>query len=144
MVKNRILKDIIQGRDLLKVAPGTPIVEAARLMREHGKGAILIEEKGRICGIFSERDMVCRVVAEGLNVDTTPISQVMSTQLVVAAPQDDHVVGLRRMRSAGVRHLPIVDDSRLVGLVSRRELLAVDIELLEQDLERREACHLFI
>lgn len=144
MVKNKRISDIIEGGSLLKVPPETLLSEVARLMRSHGRGAVLVEDQGRLCGIFSERDMVCRVVAEGKDPEETPISQVMSTQLVLAEPEDDHVVALRRMSSAGVRHLPIVSGDRVVGMVSRRQLLALDIELLEQDLERREASLLFI
>lgn len=83
-------------------------------------------------------------VITGTPPQTTPISQVMSVELVVGNPQDSHVVGLHRMAGAGVRHLPIVQDSKVVGLVSRRQLMALDIELMDAEIDRREACRLFI
>lgn len=144
MVIDKKIYELITDTPLLKVEADAPIREAAGLMKQHRRGAILVEEKGSLRGIFTERDMVFRVVAEGLDPQTTPISQVMSTELVVGHPQDSHVVGLRRMAAAGVRHLPIVDQSKVVGLVSRRQLMALDIELMDAEIDRREACRLFI
>jgi len=144
MIKNRVLEDIIAGRALLTVAPDDFVTQAAQLMLQNGRGAVLVVDGGRLCGIFTERDMVCRVVAPGLSPDTTPLKQVMTTSLIVAHPQDDHVMALCKMSHGRVRHLPVVKDSRVVGMVSRRELMALNIELLEEDLDRREAYHLFI
>jgi CBS domain-containing protein len=144
MVKDQTLGEWVDGSELLKVGPDTSVQRAAQLMKKHGKGAILVEEQGQFQGIFTERDMVFRVVAEGLAFDSTPISAVMSRDLVVGHPQDTHVVALRRMAAAGVRHLPVVNGSKLVGMVSRREMMALDIELMDAEVDRREASRLFI
>ena len=142
-VVDKTLQQLVEGRALLKVGPQTSVLQAAQMMKQNARGAILIEDNGRLQGIFTERDMVFRVVAEGLSLDT-PISQVMSRQLVVGHPQDTHVMALRQMAAAGVRHLPVVQDSQVLGLVSRRELMAVDIELMDREIDRREASRLFI
>jgi CBS domain-containing protein len=144
MIKNRVLEDIIAGRALLTVAPDDFVAQAARLMEQHNRGAVLVVDGGRLCGIFTERDMVCRVVAKGLLPDATPLKQVMSTSLIVAHPHDDHIMALSKMNAGRVRHLPVVKESQVIGMVSRRELMALNIELLEEDLDRREAYHLFI
>ena len=144
MVKDKSLQEVVAGRPVLTVESDASVQEAARLMKEYCVGAILVEEKGRLRGIFTERDMVFRVVAEGLNPQSTPISQVMSVQLVLGHPQETHIVALSRMAAAGVRHLPVVEDTRVVGMVSRRQLMALDIALMDADIDRREASHLFI
>ena len=144
MVKDKSLQEVIAGRPVLTVEADASVQEAARLMKEYCVGAILVEEKGRLRGIFTERDMVFRVVAEGLAPHSTPISQVMSAQLVLRHPQETHIVALSLMAAAGVRHLPVVEDSRVVGMVSRRQLMALDIALMDADIDRREASHLFL
>ena len=144
MVKDKSLQEVVAGRPVLTVEADASVQEAARLMKEYCVGAILVEEKGRLRGIFTERDMVFRVVAEGLNPLSTPISQVMSVQLVLGHPQETHILALSRMAAAGVRHLPVVEDTRVVGMVSRRQLMALDIALMDADIDRREASHLFI
>ena len=144
MVKDKTLQEIIQGKTLIKLDADATVQQAAVKMKEHRCGAILIEEKGQLRGIFTERDMVFRVAAEGLSPQSTRLSQVMSTQLVVGHPQDSHVRALNLMAASGVRHLPVVDDSRVVGLVSRRQLMALDIELMDADIDKREASRLFI
>ena len=143
MVKDKTLGQLVEGRPILKTEPGASVQEAARLMKQNQRGAVLIEEGGKLQGIFTERDMVFRVAAAGLSPDTI-ISNVMSRQLVVGHPQDTHVMALRRMASAGVRHLPVVDQSRVIGMVSRRELMALDNELMDQEIDRHEASRLFI
>ena len=144
MVKDRSLQEVVAGRPVLSVEADATVQEAARLMKEYRVGAILVQENGRLRGIFTERDMVFRVAAEGLNPASTPISQVMSGQLVVGHPQDTHVLALTRMAATGIRHLPVVEASRVVGMVSRRQLMALDIALMDADIDRREASHLFI
>jgi CBS domain-containing protein len=144
MVQDKTLQEIIQGRPVLKVEAQASVQQAARMMKEHQRGAILVENQGRLQGIFTERDMVFRVVAAGLAPESTPISQVMSGQLVVCHPHDTHVTALHRMASAGIRHLPVVDQERVVGMVSRRQLMALDIELMDADIDKREASRLFI
>jgi len=144
MVKDKTLQEVVAGRPVLSVELDASVQEAAQLMKEYGVGAILVQDSGRLRGIFTERDMVFRVAAEGLAPAVTPISQVMSVQLVLGHPQETHIVALTRMATAGVRHLPVVEDSRVVGMVSRRQLMALDIALMDADIDRREASHLFI
>ena len=144
MVKEKTLHEVVAGRPVLSVEVDASVQQAAQIMKEYCVGAILVQDDGRLRGIFTERDMVFRVAAEGLAPASTPISQVMSAQLVLGHPQETHVVALTRMAAAGVRHLPVVEDSRVVGLVSRRQLMALDIALMDADIDRREASHLFI
>ena len=82
----------------------------------------------RVAGIFTERDVMARVVAAGVNPAETPVSAVMSTSLVVADVRDTHDVCLRRMQQARVRHLLVLDNGRLAGVLSLRDLLALELD----------------
>ena len=122
------LKAIIGDRKMVTVDRSKPVVEAARLMAEHQIGAVPVLESDRLVGIFSERDILVRVVAARRDPDRTPVGEVMSTDLIVADLHESYETCLRRMQQAHVRHLPIIDGNRLEGIVSFRDLLAVDID----------------
>jgi CBS domain-containing protein len=104
------------------------IREAARHMTEKRVGAICVLEGERLVGLLSERDIMSRVVARGLDPDRTVVREVMTRELVVAREADAHEDGVRKMRQAGCRHLPVMRGERLLGLVSLRDLLQVDLD----------------
>lgn len=137
------LGELIRGRDPVTLEDSATVAEAARKMVLHSKGALLLTQGRKLTGIFTERDMVWRVVAAGLD-PTTPVRTVMTSSLVTGHPQDSHVMALRKMVTANCRHLPVVDGGRVLGMVSRRELMAHDIELLEEEVSRHDPAGLFI
>jgi CBS domain-containing protein len=98
--------------------------EAARYMSEHRVGAASVLDDTRLVGILSERDIMTRVVARGLDAD----------ELVVGHVSDSYEDGLRKMKQAGCRHLPVVDGDRLVGMVSQRDLLQVDLTAKDEEI----------
>lgn len=100
-----------------------PIV--AQAMSDERVGALAVVDDARVVGIISERD-VTRAVAEEMNPTIVTASQYATTQLEVALLNDDTHQIARRMLEAGVRHLPVMRDHELVGMVSMRDLLAVD------------------
>ncbi|HEX6085187.1 MAG TPA: CBS domain-containing protein [Thermoanaerobaculia bacterium] len=118
--------ELIEGQTLTVIEPGWSVRSAAERMAERNIGAVAVVEKGTLAGVFSERDIMSRVVAKGLNPDSTEVSDVMSRELVVAAPTEDVLSAIQKMHSIGSRHLPIVDDGKLVGMISIRDLLEVD------------------
>jgi CBS domain-containing protein len=120
------IADLIEGQTLIVIEPGWSVRTAAERMTERNIGAVAVVEKGTLAGVFSERDIMSRVVAKGLNPDATEVSDVMSRELVVAAPNEDVDTAIQKMHSIGSRHLPVVDDGRLVGMLSIRDLLEVD------------------
>lgn len=118
--------ELIEGQTLTVIEPGWSVRNAAERMTERNIGAVAVVEKGTLAGVFSERDIMSRVVARGLNPDSTEVSDVMSRELVVAAPSEDVLSAIQKMHSIGSRHLPVVDDGKLVGMISIRDLLEVD------------------
>jgi CBS domain-containing protein len=118
--------EIIEGHPLFHVAPADSVREVARTMSKNKIGAIAVLDAGKLVGIFSERDVLTRIVAEGRNPDETRVDSVMTKDIIVAAPADDINEALQKMRDCNCRHLPVVQGGRLVGMISIRDLLQVD------------------
>jgi CBS domain-containing protein len=126
---------LVGDRELYHVVADMTVREVAAYMTERRVGAVAVLEGTRLAGIVSERDIMVRVVARSASPDATRVEDVMTRELVVAHAADTHDEGLRKMKQAGCRHLPVVEGDRLVGMVSQRDLLQVD--LTEKDEEIR-------
>ncbi len=128
------IKTIIGDRDTVFVERDTSVMDAARLMSQRQIGGVPVVDGDRVAGIFTERDVMGRVVALGLDPAGTPVGDVMSTELVVADVEEPCGVCLRRMQQSRVRHLLVLRDGRLAGIVSLRDLLAVELDDREETL----------
>lgn len=122
----RQIGEIIQGHPLFHVSSTAIVRDVARTMSERNIGAIAVLDAGKLVGIFSERDMLTRIVAEGRNPDDTRVDSVMTKELIVAGPDDDINDALQKMHECNCRHLPVVHGGSLVGMISIRDLLKVD------------------
>lgn len=122
------IAELIEGHPLILAESSDIVRDVARKMSERNIGAIAVLDSGKLVGIFSERDLMTRVVVPGLNPDATPVSNVMTKALVAAAPEEEIGSALQKMQSLGCRHLPVVDDGRLMGMLSLRDLLKIDDE----------------
>jgi CBS domain-containing protein len=122
------IKAIIGDRETVVVGPSSSIAEAARVMAERNIGAVPVVDGDRLAGIFSERDVLTRIVAAGRSPATTSVRDVMSTELVVAEVSETYEACLSKMQQARVRHLIVLDKGRLAGIVSLRDVLAADID----------------
>ncbi|HEX4945426.1 MAG TPA: CBS domain-containing protein [Blastocatellia bacterium] len=130
------LYSLVRGRSLYSIQQHWTVLEAARYMTEKRIGAAAVVDGERCVGVFSERDLMTRVIVEGRKADQTPVAEVMTREVVACRPEENCEDGLRQMQQANCRHLPIiVDDGRLVGFVSLRDLM--QIELAEKDEELR-------
>lgn len=135
----RIVPDVIHDQVLHRVSPRDTVRQAARLMRDKKIAAVLVMELDRLVGIVTERDMTVRVVAAGLDTETTPVREIMTADPDTLAPTDTASDAIRMMRSRNYRHLPVVEGGHVVGMVSVRDLYAVYNGELEQDLKDRNA-----
>ena len=130
------IRPLVQDREMIVVDVATSVAQAARIMSERQIGAVPVVDGERVAGIFTERDVLARVVAVGVDPSATPVSDVMSTSLVVADVSESHDVCMRRMQQARVRHLLVLEGGRLAGILSLRDLFGVEIT------ERDEAINL--
>ena len=115
-------------RELMSEQPitltnSTPTIEAARRMRAANVGAVIIEENGRPCGIVTDRDIAVRAVADGLDVQQTPVSEISSKELTTVSPDDDLDRAIQVMRDKAIRRVLVVDSQdRAVGILSLGDL----------------------
>ncbi|MCB9959999.1 MAG: CBS domain-containing protein [Rhodospirillaceae bacterium] len=126
---HRTIRDILQTRTLVKVRPETRVGEVARRMRDSYVGAALVMEGEHLIGIFTERDVLDRVVAEGRDPDTTEIQQVMTAGPIRVGLDMTTVDAARTMKERRLRHLPVEDDGNIVGVVSVRDFLNDEVSV---------------
>jgi CBS domain-containing protein len=125
---------LVSGREVFHVRADLSVRDAARYMTDRRVGAVSVLDGTRLVGILSERDVMGRVVALQLDPDRTRVADVMTRDLVVAQAGDSHEEGLRKMKQAGCRHLPVVEAESLVGMVSLRDLLQVDLSEKDEEI----------
>ncbi len=138
-MQRRIVPDLVSDQIVASLSPSATVRDAARAMTERHIGAVMVAVDGRLQGIFTERDVLARVVAVGLDPDDTVLGRVMTPNPDTVAPNDKALDALRRMTERGYRHLPVVDGDRMVGIVSIRDLYAAVNSELAEDLQQREA-----
>lgn len=131
------IKSVIEPRKLVVAAPQTSVGQAARLMKEGKVGAVLIVDEGLLVGIFTERDALFRVMARGLDPESTVLRDVMTRDPITVAPDETFGYALLLMHENGFRHAPVVEDGRPVGVVSARHALDPDLEEFTAEAERR-------
>jgi CBS domain-containing protein len=124
----RSIKTIVGTRETITVDRLTPVAGAARIMADRHVGAVPVLDGERLVGVFSERDVLTRVVAAERDPLATTVGDVMSSDLVVARVDESYDTCLNRMQQAHVRHLIVLDEGRLAGILSVRDLLAADID----------------
>jgi CBS domain-containing protein len=126
---------VVAGRqDLFRLGPQQSVRDAARYMTERRVGAVCVLDGTRLVGVLSERDIMGRVVAAGLDLDHTTVGEAMTRDLVVADAGESHEDGLRKMKQAGCRHLPVVQADKLLGMVAQRDLLQVDLSEKDEEI----------
>ena len=136
----RIVPDIVSNQSISTVQATMTVRDAAREMAAKRIGALMITDQGRLSGIFTERDVMTKVVAAGRDPDTTTLSEVMTRDPDTVRPDSLALKALEMMRESGYRHLPVVEaDGRIVAIVSIRDLYFAVKTDLEEDIQEREA-----
>jgi CBS domain-containing protein len=136
-MSHRTVRTIIEQQEIVAASGSMSVIEAARLMREHHVGAVLVVEAGRLSGLFTERDALFRVIAEGRDVQTTLLSDVMTRNPCTIHPDQPFPAALHVMYEGGFRHVPVVEDGRPVGMISARDALGPELEDFIYELLRR-------
>ena len=126
---------ILQSRTVFSVQRTATVLEAVRWMAEKNIGAMAVLDGNRLVGIFSERDVITRVVSKGLDPGSMKIEQVMTKDLIIADSGESDDACLRKMKAGNCRHLPVISNGLLVGLISLRDLLQVELSERDEKLE---------
>jgi CBS domain-containing protein len=128
------MSDIVRYQDPLTLPPAATVKHACRCMRDRRVGAVLVtEEDRRLVGIFTGRDAVHRVLAEGKSAARTKLSEVMTRDPTTVPPGKTAIEALRQMEDGRYRHLPIVDDGKVVGIVSRFDFSGLELDRLDEE-----------
>lgn len=122
---------------LLTAPPQTTVSKAAKMLARRRVGAVMVVENQSLVGIFTERDAVFRVIARGCDPQTTRLADVMTTAPQTVDPDKSFGYALLVMHQNGFRHLPVIENGKLIGIVSARNALDPDLEEFESDSQRR-------
>jgi CBS domain-containing protein len=138
-MQRRIVPDIIQNQDLVLMPPSATVRETSQTMATQHIGAVLVLDGGRLAGIFTERDLLTRVVAVGLAPERVTLREVMTANPDTIGPSEFGHDALALMRKRGYRHLPVVDGARIIGIVSARDIYGAMIDELEDEINDRDS-----
>ena len=128
-----------KGRALFSVEPEDPVLEAIRLMADHHVGALLVMRGTELAGIVSERDYARKVVLLGRSSAETPVWQIMSSPVITVSLDTSVQDCMRLMTERRIRHLPVVDGGRVIGMISIGDLVKAVIEEQQQTIEQLES-----
>jgi CBS domain-containing protein len=127
-----------KGRALFSIEPEDPVLEAVRMMADRHVGALLVMRGTELAGILSERDYARKVVLLGRSSAETPVWQIMTSPVVTVSPDNSIQDCMRLMTERRIRHLPVVDGGRVVGMISIGDLVKAVIEEQQQTIEQLE------
>lgn len=126
----RTVRDILKtkGRDVKTIDRNETVYDAILLMDSHHIGSLLVTDEGELAGVVTERDYACKVVIKGRQSKATPIGDIMSDKIVVVNPETTINECMALMTNKRIRHLPVIDEGELVGVVSIGDVVKEVIE----------------
>lgn len=139
MPMRKVIPHVVRSQLVVQVGPDATVGDAARLMASHGIGAVMVMESGALVGILTERDVTNRVVGAGRDPGTTKVGEAMTRDPQTVDGDASALSALGLMREGRFRHLPIVKDGVVLGMVSIRDLFDVVSEQLTRQLAETEA-----
>src|SRR4030095_3986961 len=134
---DRPIRTIIEHQAPVTANPEMTVAAASRLMRTKRVGELLVVDNGRLAGIFTERDALFRVIAEGRAPEKTRLAEVMTHNPRTIAPDRPFGHALHLMHEGEFRHVPVVETGRPLGMVSARDALGPDLAQFASDLDQR-------
>src|SRR3974390_2846926 len=128
-----------KGREVFSLAPGAAVLEAIRMMADRHVGALLVMQGGTLSGIVSERDYARKVILMGRSSADTPVRDIMTVQVITVQPDTTVEKCMQIVTEHRVRHLPVTDGGRVVGMVSIGDLVKAVIAEQQQHIEQLES-----
>jgi CBS domain-containing protein len=137
----KLVKQLLdhKGHDLWLIEPECSVLSAIELMADKEVGALPVVENGKLIGILSERDYARKVILKGRSSESTPVKSIMTTQVICTNPEQTAQQCMAVMTEKRFRHLPVVDDGRLVGIVSIGDLVRAIIAEQQFTIEQLES-----
>ena len=127
-----------KGGDLITVSPDATVLDAIKIMAERSIGSLLVMEKDELEGILTERDYARKVIVKGRASNSTAVREIMSTDIISAAPGESVNHCMEVMTRKKIRHLPVIDDGRVVGIVSIGDLVQAIISDQQEEIQQLE------
>lgn len=131
----RTLQSIVSQRPLVIGTPSMTVYDAAVGMREKGVGSVVVEEQGRLAGIFTERDLLNRVVAAGKDPEKTTLAEVMTSDVLGMEGDKPLSHALHLMHQHAFRHVPVLQQGRPIGMVSARDALGIEWQQFQREIK---------
>ena len=130
------LRDLCENRTMQFVNMGISVYEAIQHMAKGNVGAVpVLDADGKLRGIFSERDVMIKCAAKKLDTEKIKIDEVMTKGVIVMEAHDTYEDCLKIMQQEGIRHMPVRDGDKLIGVVSMRDLMQADVDEKKQEIE---------
>jgi CBS domain-containing protein len=127
-----------KGGNVWSIAPGASVFDAMKLMAEKGIGALIVREGERVAGVISERDYARKVILEGRSSPTTQVREIMTAHVLYAGPEQTIEECMAVMTDKRVRHLPVLEQGRLIGVISIGDLVKAIISEQQFRIEQLE------
>jgi len=133
----RLVKHLLEGKGtaIFSIAPASPVLDAIRLMAEKSVGALIVMDAQNLVGIVSERDYARKVILMGRSSKDTPVSEIMSSPVMTVATSDTINHCMKQVTEHRIRHLPVVDNQKVVGMLSIGDLVKAVIDDQAEQLE---------
>lgn len=132
------IKNLMESKKLIKLEPQTMVIEAAKRMADNNAGAVLVVDGTQLLGIFTERDAVFRVLAKGLDAKATALRDVMTASPATLPAHSTYGHALLMMHEKGFRHVPVVEDGKVIGVITARNAMDPALEDFVSEVRRRE------
>lgn len=131
----KTLGELVKTKPTYVVSRGQTVLEVVRYMTASKVGAVPVLDGDRLVGIFSERDLMTRCIAKGIDIAKTKIDDVMTRKVVLMESDDTYEDCMKIMKQESIRHIPVTEGDKLIGVASMRDLMEADVEEKEQKID---------
>jgi CBS domain-containing protein len=136
----KLVKQLLEakGRDVLSIAPQESVLQAIKLMAEKGIGALVVMDGSKLAGIVTERDYARKIILNGRSSETTQVREIMTEDVLTTMSNESVADCMNRMTEEKIRHLPVVDEGEVVGIISIGDLVKAVIADQQMEIEHLE------
>ena len=127
-----------KGRHVISVAPDTSVLDAIKLMADKAVGSLVVMQDDKLLGIMSERDYARKVIIKGRSSESTPVSEIMTADVITTSSAHTVNECMNQMTERKIRHLPVVEDERVIGMISIGDLVEAIISDQQEEIEQLE------